>query len=343
MQDDIDFGNVFDDNVAQQLLAAETNAPEMETLRLKPQDSPTSSDWTTESKLYKSATSRQTDFEQGPNSAILHSAYRIPLALGASIGCTIGAAILWTLLAYFIGLSWLHFLCIPVAAAAGYGLTLCLESHGAALGLLAAVIGLFGIFCGKLFLAKWVVLPRLENPFAIAAKEFDEATLDEEQIRERLKDPHLMFTAACFQMAEDGEFDHEFAEKVVQTHYDGRAPIGEAEQITEGIQKVQATLDSWSPQQKRQAVIAQFEREKQMFKEFGRSLLTAVTEANEAEVPEGIRKTARETQDLFEGTRPIQQTRIGFAMAFIGSFSFLDLLFIPMGLWAAYKVGAGRD
>ena len=89
--------------------------------------------------------------------------------------------------------------------------------------------------------------------------------------------------------------------------------------------------------------MAHFEREKEMFKDIGRSLLSAVTEANEGEVPEGIRETARETQELFEGTRTIQQTRIGFAMAFIGSFSILDLLFIPMGLWSAYKVGSGKD
>jgi hypothetical protein len=80
-----------------------------------------------------------------------------------------------------------------------------------------------------------------------------------------------------------------------------------------------------------------------MFKEFGKELLAAAADANEDELPEGVRNTARETQELLEGTRPIQETKIGFIFAFIGSFSILDLLFIPVGMWTAYKIGAGKD
>lgn len=268
---------------------------------------------------------------------------KIPLAIGTSIGFTVGAAILWTIIASIIGLNWLHFLCIPVAGVAGCGLVLFTESRNFGLGLLAALIGLFGIFCGKLFLAQWVVLPEMENPFAIVGEEYDKSTLTEEQIQSNLADPKSLFRAACFQLVEDGEFDQEFAEKVVQTNYDGRAPIGEAEQVQEGMRKVEETLGGWDNEQKRQAIIAQFERDKQMFKDFGKELLAAAADANEDELPEGFRNTARETQELLEGTRSIQETRIGFAIAFIGSFSILDLLFIPVGMWTAYKIGAGKD
>jgi hypothetical protein len=276
-------------------------------------------------------------------SGLARSLSKIPLAIGTSIGFTVGAAILWTIIASIIGLNWLHFLCIPVAGVAGIGLVLFTESRNFGLGLLAALIGLFGIFCGKLFLAKWVVLPQMENPFAIVGEEYDKSTLTEEQIQANLANPKSMFRAACFQLAENGEFDQEFAEKVAQANYDGRAPIGEAEQVQEGMRKVENTLGSWNHEQKREAIIAQFERDKQMFKDFGKELLSAAADANEDELPEGLRNTARETQELFEGTRSIQETKIGFTIAFIGSFSILDLLFIPVGMWGAYKIGAGKD
>lgn len=281
------------------------------------------------------------DVDEKPGLA--KSLCKIPLAIGTSIGFTVGAAILWTIIASVIGLNWLHFLCIPVAGVAGCGLALFTESRNFGLGLLAALIGLFGIFCGKLFLAKWVVLPQMENPFAKVGEEYDKSTLTEEQIRVNLENPKSLFRAACFQLVDSGEFDKEFAEKVVQANYDGRAPIGEAKQVQEGMKKVENTLGSWDREQKRQAIIAQFERDKQMFKDFGKEILAVAADANEDELPEGVRNTAKETQDLIEGTTSIQETKIGFVFAFIGSFSFLDLLFIPIGLWSAYKIGAGKD
>jgi len=326
------------------LLQLEASAPAMEEpLRLKPEMPRQPSSAALGLDPGNNLRSFDTEPVEDEGSGIGKTLYKIPLAIGASIGFTVGAAILWTIIASIIGLNWLHFLCIPVAGAAGCGLVLFTESRNFGLGLLAALIGLFGIFCGKLFLAKWVVLPEMENPFAIVGEEYDKATLTEEQIQANLEDPKSLFRAACFQLAENGEFDQEFAEKVVQANYDGRAPIGEAEQVQEGMRKVEETLGSWDYEQKRQAIIAQFERDKQMFKDFGKELLAAAADANEDELPEGLRNTARETQELFEGTRSIQETKIGFIFAFIGSFSILDLLFIPVGMWTAYKIGAGKD
>jgi hypothetical protein len=326
------------------LLQLEASAPSIEEpLRLKPEipQHPSGAALGLDPRSNLQSFDRESEEDEG--SGVAKSLYKIPLAIGASIGFTVGAAILWTIIASIIGLNWLHFLCVPVAGVAGCGLVLFTESRNFGLGLLAAIIGLFGIFCGKLFLAKWVVLPEMENPFAIVSEEYDKSTLTEEQIQANLKDPKSLFRAACFQLAEDGEFDQEFAEKVVQANYDGRAPIGEAEQVQEGMKKVEDTLGDWDYEQKRQAIIAQFERDKQMFKDFGKGLLAAAADANEDELPEGVRHTARETQELFEGTRSIQETKIGFVIAFVGSFSILDLLFIPVGMWTAYKIGAGKD
>jgi DNA-directed RNA polymerase subunit RPC12/RpoP len=326
------------------LLQLEASAPAVEDqLQLKPETPREPSGGNLGLEPRSNLQSFDTEDIDDESSGLAKSLCKIPLAIGASIGFTVGAAILWTIIASIIGLSWLHFLCIPVAGVAGYGLVLFTESRNFGLGLLAALIGLFGIFCGKLFLAKWVVLPQMENPFAIVGEEYDKSTLTEEQIQENLEDPKSLFRAACFQLVEYGEFDREFAEKVVQANYDGRAPIGEAKQVQEGMRKVENTLGSWNPEQKREAIIAQFERDKQMFKDFGKELLAVAADANEDELPEGFRNTARETQELFDGTRSIQETKIGFAFAFIGSFSILDLLFIPVGMWGAYKIGAGKD
>jgi len=335
--------NAFDDELTQELLAAEASSSEIEPLRLKPETPREPSGWNSGLDARNNLQSFNTEAIEDESSGLAKSLCKIPLSIGTSIGFTVGAAILWTIIASLIGLSWLHFLCIPVAGAAGYGLVLFTENRNLGLGLLAALIGLFGIFCGKVFLAKWVVLPQMENPFAIAGEEYDKSTLEEEQIQEQLEDPKSLFRAVCFQLAENGEFEQEFAEKVVQANYDGRAPIGEAKQVQEGMSKVEKAVDSWDLEQKREAIIAQFERDKQMFKNFGKELLTSVVDSNGEELPEGVRNTARETQELFEGTRTIQETKIGFAFAFIGSFCFLDLLFIPVGMWGAYKIGAGKD
>jgi hypothetical protein len=268
---------------------------------------------------------------------------KIPLSLAASFGFTLAGAVAWTLLAYLFGLRWLHFLAILVAALAGYGLTLFTEKRSAAFGLLAALIGFVGIISGKVFIAKWVVLPNLENPFASA--EWKKVTPTDREVDERMKDPNEMFRAACFQMAEDGEFDEKFARKVVDTHYDGRAPLGEAEQVKAGIERVEKALNSWSDTEKREAIRAQYARDIEAFKDFGKALIAAGTKSAEEtkDVPETVRETAREANELISGDRTLAETKIGFFFAFLGSFSFLDLLFFPMGLWSAYKIGSGRQ
>ncbi|HUU17159.1 MAG TPA: hypothetical protein VMW72_08425 [Sedimentisphaerales bacterium] len=160
-----------------------------------------------------------------------------------------------------------------------------------------------------------------------------------------MKNPHSLFRAACFQLVDEGEFEDEFARKVMATHYDGRAPIGEAEQVMAAIKKVEARLKSWDEEQKREALRAQYVRDVKAMKNFGKAVIGAIAESTEqdANVGQGWRQTAREANELVTGQRSLAQTRIGFFFALIGTFRLLDLVFFPMGVWSAYKIGSGRE
>jgi hypothetical protein len=349
--DNIGAGDMFNgDGLTDELLAAEAGAPAMEEplklLSSGPQIEPQvrcpacGALNRQDTEFCVSCDEAMTTRAESPG---LSAVAKIPLSLAASFGFTLAGAVAWTLLAYLFGLRWLHFLAILVAALAGYGLILFTEKRNAALGLLAALIGLVGIISGKVFIAKWVILPTLENPFT--STEWEKPTLTDREVDERMKDPNEMFRAACFQMAEDGEFDKKFAGKIVDTHYDGRAPLGEAEQVKAGIERVEETLNGWSDAKKREAIRAQYARDIEVFKNFGKALITVGAKSTEEaeDVPDTVRETAREANELMSGDKTLAETKIGFFFAFLGSFSFLDLLFFPMGMWSAYKIGSGRQ
>jgi hypothetical protein len=278
-----------------------------------------------------------------PEARAISAAAKVPLSLGASFAFTIAGAIAWAIIAAFVGLGWVTFMAVPVAGLAGVGLVVFTEKRNAALGLMAALIGLFGIICGKVFIAKWVVLPAMAK--AVAETEMEDFSLTDEQVEERAKNPHFLFRAACYQLVEEGEFDKDFAKKVVATNRDGRAPLGEAEQVKAGMDKVEAKLNTWSESEKHDAVRAQHVRDVEAMRDFGKALVGALAEATEedANVGQTWRETAKEANELVAGERTLAETRIGFIFALIGSFCLLDLLFFPMGLWSAYKIGTGRD
>jgi len=39
----------------------------------------------------------------------------------------------------------------------------------------------------------------------------------------------------------------------------------------------------------------------------------------------------------------MKKSKIGLFIAFIGTFSFWDLVWFPLALWTAYKIGSGRE
>jgi hypothetical protein len=352
-EDDVGIDGAFGDkSVTDDLLALEAGAPTVEnTLHLKPLSPEPQTKLQNNCPACGAPNRSDTEFctacgETIPSQADgpgLGVATKIPLSLAASLGFTLAGAAAWAVLAYLIGLIWVQPLCIVVAGLAGYGLVLFTEKRNAALGLLAALIGFVGIISGKVFIAKWVVLPEVQNAFASA--DWSDVSLTEEQVDERMKDPNGLFRAVGFQMAREGEFEEEFASKLVATHYDGRAPLGEAEQIQAGIERVEETIGTWTDEQKREAIRAQHTRDMEAFRDFGKALVGAMAESSEEdeEVPEGLRQVAKEANDLMSGDKDLAETKIGFVMAFFGSFSCLDIIWFPIALWSAYKVGTGRE
>ena len=83
----------------------------------------------------------------------------------------------------------------------------------------------------------------------------------------------------------------------------------ESEEIDLAIAFVEDTIDTWSYDEKCQVVIATEEKINANIKEL--------------------------TEDIAKAVTP--------AIGYIAAFRFLDLIWFPMGMWSAYKIGSGRD
>jgi hypothetical protein len=241
----------------------------------------------------------------------------IPLALGASVAFTIAGAVVWCILAGLVGVGWVSFMALVVCALAGYGLQLFSGRCGAGLGVLAIFIGMCGLFFGKVLIAKWVVMPKLMPAFRegidSAFDEMDSEQLSAADVNEMLDDPNMMFILTLMRLMDDGEFDRDVVIKIVMARQlqSDMPPPELAEQIERAEKRVNECLESWSPEEKEQVVREQ--------------------------LPKFIRGMADVLMDSKIGAA------IGFIAALIAVMSCQDLIWFPMGLICAYRVGSGND
>lgn len=298
--DHIAAGDIFGDkSMADELLAAEAGAPAVEEpLRLKPAVPQTvhsqAPAFGVRGQLTDNSVSGRSLTVGTSNRAV-----KIPLAIGASFIAALLGAILWAVVAcvtrYECGIiAW------GVGVLAGFGLTLFIDSRGVGIGLLACLFAFLGILMGKFFIANWYIMPRLEQEF----RKFEPG---EEHIAELLENSDMMFSVACLQLVENGEFEEALAWRVIAAHYSGELPSENRQEIEAARQKSLELLNNWSESEKKAAAQAQCAK-----------LMDKITDF-------------------------MIKTKIGLVIAFLAAFSLWDLLWLPIALWSAYKIGAGRE
>jgi len=173
----------------------------------------------------------------------------IPLAIGASFGGAVLGAVIWLVVAKVAGFE-IGFVAWIVGVLAGAGMTTFTNRRGVRLGLLAAFFALCGIFMGKVFVAKWVLLPMMKQE----AKNIE---VTGEDIEELLADPELMFCVACLVLAENGEIDEELAWKAIAVEMTDDAESEAVEQTASARQRASELLDGWSESERRTAARGQ--------------------------------------------------------------------------------------
>jgi len=204
---------------------------------------------------------------------------------------------------------------VVVCYLAGLGLTLFTDRRGAGMGLVAILIGFIGIIGGKLMIAKWVVMPKImpemKKVFDDGLEEIKEQDMPEELVQDTLANAEMMFALTLMQLVDDGEFEEEFVKKAILARFTGERQPQFQEEMERAEKRVYECLASWSSDEKETVVRNQYPK---VIGEFAGFLM------------EGGLGTA-----------------IGFIAAFFGALSCQDVLWFPLGLFFAYKVGAGRD
>jgi transcription elongation factor Elf1 len=222
----------------------------------------------------------------------------MPLAIFASFFAAILGAVIWTVVVCVSGFE-LGIIAIAVGALAGGGLRAFTDRKGIGMGIIAAAFALIGIFAGKAMVAHWYILPMLEE-------QVSKFELDDEWYREIVNNPEMMYCATCLHLAEQGEFDQEFAWELSIYKFGGEIPPqANREDIELADKKCTDLLNSWSDSEKLDVARAQANKLTDQFTDF-----------------------------MFA-------SGIGFIIAFIASFSLFDLLWFILALVTAYRVGSG--
>jgi len=267
----------------------------------------------------------------------------VALAVAASLGLTFAGVVVWVLLAYFLRWSWVQVLAVGVAALAGYGLTIPTNKRNPSMGILAMAIALVGIVTGRFLIMYWVIMPRADAFFQSTA------TISDKQVDEAIADPDAMFTYACYHLADELEWDWEFTNQVVFFHAFSsmrtqpgtrpKMPPEEAEKLREAIKTVNEKIAGWSETEKRQAVVSGFDKQRKWLKDGIRTIAGGVTESNEpGKAPPAFIK---EGVDVVVGERPFSESLFGRIFTWGGACCF-DIIWIPLGLFLAYKIATRR-
>jgi hypothetical protein len=248
--------------------------------------------------------------QSGEGMAVVKNFGKIPLSIGLSFACAIGAAAVWGGIAMGTGLIF-GWLAIGVAAAAAGGLIILQEDRNVGLGLLAAFVGLIGIFCGKYFIAKWAVMPHVQDVVDAGLDEVDSQTFSPEEMSELLQEPVLVHNVVCMQLSQDGQFSREIAMEIIVAKIMEKDPSGLSSEAKTAQEKIESAITEWKDDKKAEAIRMQYGP---------------------------VQRAVAET---------FLDSKVGSALttvaAFIGSFSLFDLIIFPIAIWTAFKIGNGSS
>jgi len=231
------------------------------------------------------------------------------------IGALIGAGI-WAAIAAFTGFE-LGIVAIGVGALAGWGITLFSEDRTNMLGVMAAVFAIVGILAGKALVAKYVVIPKageFMREFGAQMSQSGEEMaqqVDKQQINEILNDYESMFAMTLVYLMDNGEFDRELVKEYHFARVRGDMPehLKQDAEIIDA--RVNECLEKWDDNQKEQIVRQSLPG---FFEEF--------------------------VIGAFENPQIIDNL---FYEAFIATFSWFDLLWFPLAMATAFKIGSGQS
>ncbi|MGA2092202.1 MAG: hypothetical protein ABSH16_02185 [Sedimentisphaerales bacterium] len=243
-----------------------------------------------------------------------------PLALLASVILVILGGMLWGLIAKYAHME-LGLLAWGIGILAGLGIIMFTSSRGVLLGVAVALIAFFGILSGKYFIAKWYYMPQLmaelKEKGVSGFVDPNKMNLSEKDVQRIISNPGEMFAMAAMQLADDGQITKEDANGITMMKL-RRVGKGDAEEPNQAQQqrrkdveaKIYKCLAEWDEHKKAEVVKTQYPK---MVKEFA---------------------------DAFAKS-PIANV-VGFAIAYVASFSLFDLIWFPLAMVTAYKFGKGE-
>lgn len=230
------------------------------------------------------------------------------------VGASIGAGI-WAAIAAFTGFE-LGIVAIGVGALAGWGIILFADVRTNTLGVMAAVFAIVGILAGKALIAKYVVIPKTEEVMRVFGTLVHQKSEDiaqqigKQQINEILSDYESMFAITLIHLIDNGEFDRNLIREYHFARVQGDIPE-HLKQDAESIDaRVNEYLEQWDDNQKEQIVRENLPR---LFEEF--------------------------IVGAFENSQMMDNL---FYEAFIATFSWFDLLWFPLAMATAFKIGSGQ-
>jgi hypothetical protein len=139
---------------------------------------------------------------------------QIPLAVVVSLGCTLAAAFVWGKVASTVQFR-LNILAILVAGAAGLGLVAVLRRQHVGIGIMAAIIGMVGVFSGKWFIGQWLVMPAFQEAVNARIDLMNSLPMSKTGMSDFLDDPEVVQDCICLQLSDNGQITPETAEKLI--------------------------------------------------------------------------------------------------------------------------------